>query len=152
MSNIKDLLIKKVKSYKLGDICSKDAERLRHGMIELINNTSIEKVDEILDHYLNNLYELCEFDSFEEMTTITQITNYFKDLKPYLGESAVDIFNAQTSFVIKKYEENEPLFVAVVDSIHEIVNMEDDNYKNALICDLTFFMEKVIEVIEEETD
>lgn len=152
MSNIKDILIKKVKNYRLGDIGSKDAERLRHGMIELINSTSIEKVDEILDHYLNHLYELCEFDSFEGMTTITQITNYFKDLKPYLGESADDIFNSQTSFVIKKYEENEPLFVAVVDSIHEIVNMEDDSYKNALICDLTFFMEKVIEVIEENTD
>lgn len=152
MSNIKDLLIKKVKNYKIGDIDSKDSERLKHGMIELIKNNSIEKVDEILDHYLNRLYELCEFDSFEDISSITKIMDYFKNIKPYLGESADDIFETQTSFFLKKFEEQEPLFVSVVDTICEIVNKEDDSYKNALICDLTFFMEKVIEVIEEEND
>lgn len=152
MSNIKDILIKKVKNYELGDIGSKDAERLRHGMIELIKKNSIDTADEILDNYLNKLYELCEFDSFEDMTTTSKLTDYFKNMKPYLGESAEPIFEAQTSFYLKKFEDKEPLFVAVIDTIYEIVNMEDDSYKNALICDLTFFMEKVIEVIEEETD
>lgn len=152
MSNIKDILIKKVKNYELGDIGSKDAERLRHGMIELIKKNSIDTVDEILDNYLNKLYELCEFDSFEDMTTTSKLTDYFKNMKPYLGDSAESLFEVQTSFYLKKLEVKEPLFVAVIDTIYEIVNMEDDSYKNALICDLTFFMEKVIEVIEEETD
>lgn len=152
MSNIKDIIIKKIKSYKLGDIDSRDAERLQHGMIDLIKNNSIEKVDEILDNYLNKLYELCEFDTFEDMSSITKLLDYFKNIKPYLGESADDIFETQTSFFLKKFEEQEPLFVSVIDTICEIVNKEDDSYKNALICDLTFFMEKIIEVIEEETD
>lgn len=152
MSKIKDILIKEIKSYKLGDIDSKDAERLKYGMIELIKNNSIETVDEILDNYLNKLYELCEFDTFEDMSSITKLLDYFKNIKPYLGESADAIFETQTSFFIKKFEEKEPLFVSVIDIICEIVNKEDDSYKNALIWDLTFFIEKVLEVIEEETE
>jgi len=152
MSKLKDILTKKVKNCELGDIRSSDADRLRNGMIHLIKNNSIETVDEILDNYLNRLYELCEFDSFEDLTTTSKLMDYFKNIKPYLGESAEAIFETETSFYLKKLEEKEPLFIAVIDTIYEIVNMEDDNYKNALICDLTFFMESVIEVIEEETD
>lgn len=152
MSKLKDILTKKVKNCELGDIRSSDADRLRNGMIHLIKNNSIETVDEILDNYLNRLYELCEFDRFEDLTTTSKLMDYFKNIKPYLGESAEAIFETETSFYLKKLEEKEPLFIAVIDTIYEIVNMEDDNYKNALICDLTFFMESVIEVIEEETD
>lgn len=108
MLNLKELLIKTVKNYKIGDIASKDADRLRKGMIEFIKHNSIETVD--------------------------------------------DIFNAQTSFEINKYEQQEPLFVSFIDSIYNIVNLEDDNYKTELIVDLTFFIEKVLETIEEATD
>lgn len=86
------------------------------------------------------------------MTTTAQITSSFKALKPYLNKSVDDIFNAQTSFEINKYEQQEPFFVSFIDSIYNIVNLEDDNYKTELIADLTFFIEKVLETIEEETD
>lgn len=152
MLNLKELLIKTVKNYKIGDIASKDADRLRKGMIEFIKHNSIETVDEALDLYLNKLYELCEMNDFEGMTTITQLTTSFKALKPYLNKSVDDIFNAQTSFEINKYEQQEPLFVSFIDSIYNIVNLEDDNYKTELIVDLTFFIEKVLETIEEATD
>lgn len=152
MLNLKELLIKTVKNYKIGDIASKDADRLRKGMIEFIKNNSIETIDEALDLYLNKLYELCEMNDFEGVTTTTQITSSFKALKPYLNKSVDDIFNAQTSFEINKYEQQEPFFVSFIDSIYNIVNLEDDNYKTELIADLTFFIEKVLETIEEETD
>lgn len=152
MLNLKELLIKTVKNYKIGDIASKDADRLRKGMIEFIKNNSIETIDEALDLYLNKLYELCEMNDFEGLITTTQITSSFKALKPYLNKSVDDIFNAQTSFEINKYEQQEPFFVSFIDSIYNIVNLEDDNYKTELIADLTFFIEKVLETIEEETD
>ena len=152
MLNLKELLIKTVKNYKIGDIASKDADRLRKGMIEFIKNNSIETIDEALDLYLNKLYELCEMNDFEGVTTTTQITSSFKALKPYLNKSVDDIFNAQTSFEINKYEQQEPFFVSFIDSIYNIVNLEDDNYKTELIADLTFFIEKVLETIVEETD
>lgn len=64
MLNLKELLIKTVKNYKIGDIASKDADRLRKSMIEFIKNNSIETIDEALDLYLNKLYELCEMNDF----------------------------------------------------------------------------------------
>jgi len=152
MLNLKELLIKKVKNYKIGDIDSKDADRLRKGMIAFIKNNSVEKIDEALDIYLNKLYELCEINDFEGVTTITQITSSFKALKPYIDKNVNDIFNAQTSLEINQYEQQEPFFVSFIVSIYNIVNIEDDNYKTELINDLTFFIEEVLETIEEETD
>ena len=122
MLNLKELLIKTVKNYKIGDIASKDADRLRKSMIEFIKNNSIETIDEALDLYLNKLYELCEMNDFEGLTTTAQITSSFKALKPYLNKSVDDIFNAQTSFEINKYEQQEPFFVSFIDSIYNIVN------------------------------
>lgn len=151
MANIKDVLVKKVNNYKLGDIKSVDAERLRSGMLSFIQNNTMETIDEVLDIYCQDFYELMEFDNFEDMTTTTSIMKYFEDVRPHLGDSADAIYATETSLFLKKYEQEEPLFVAIVDTVYNIVNTDnvDASDHSFLIGDICFFIESLLAAIEE---